>query len=221
MLVEDARRTLLRECEIGLVLDVGANSGQYATRLRSDGYSGKIISFEPLPDAYVELAAAAADDPLWETRELALGAEAGRAVLNVSENSYSSSFLPITPTAEAAAPEAAYVGAREVERTTLNSIDIPMHEPVLLKIDVQGVEPDVIRGGSRVLPRIAAVEAELSLVPLYEGQQLAHGVCMLLREFGFVPVALQSAFADPRSGEILQLDGLFRRDRSHPWVSGE
>lgn len=61
------RRDLIRERRIEVVLDVGVNIGQYALKLRDDGYDGVIVSFEPLSDAYADLAAAAASDPGWLT----------------------------------------------------------------------------------------------------------------------------------------------------------
>ena len=215
MLFKDARQELIRECGIRVVLDVGANAGQYATRLREDGYDGRIISFEPIREVHAALAAAAAHDPLWETRNLALGAESGRAVLNISENTYSSSFFPIADIHVDAAAEAAFVGTEEVERARLDSLDIPTDEPILLKMDVQGYEPEVIRGAGLLLTRVAAVEAEMSLVPIYHGQELAPEVCKLLRQKSFVPVALDNAFWHPETQEILAIDGLFRRIASH------
>src|SRR6185436_11072287 len=46
------RRKLLEFYNINVVLDVGANFGQFAEQLRYDvGYGGKIVSFEPLSSA--------------------------------------------------------------------------------------------------------------------------------------------------------------------------
>ena len=80
-----------------------------------------------------------------------------------------------------------------------------------MKIDVQGYEPQVLQGGTRFLRDVLAVELELSLVPLYEGQELAADVCARLRRHALVPVAFETEFVHPLTGEILQLNALFRR----------
>jgi len=193
--MEHARLRLLAELQVSLVLDVGANTGQYATRLREAGYRGPIISFEPISAAYSLLREGAAGDPKWETRMLALADSPGRATLNISANSYSSS-LPISDLCLDAAPEAAYVQTQTVDVATLDSLDFP-EGPILLKLDVQGYEPRVLRGADRLLSRIAVIELELSLVPLYAGQELAPEVCALLRRRGFIPIAFDTAFSHP------------------------
>ena len=84
------RPLLLREEGITLVLDVGANSGQWAMELRRGGYQGRIVSFEPGSDAFAALERAAEGDRLWECRQLALGSHSGTATLNLAANSVSS-----------------------------------------------------------------------------------------------------------------------------------
>jgi FkbM family methyltransferase len=206
--LRDARLRLLRDREVKVVLDVGANAGQYASRLREDGYEGLILSFEPLAEAYQRLEAAATDDPKWHTVRVALAEEAGTAAIHVSANSHSSSFLPITNRCVDAAPDAAYVRTELVDVTALDLLTLPPGA-AMLKIDLQGTEPSVLRGARKLLRRVEVLELELSLVTLYDGKDVAPAVCQMLRTERFVPLALDVAFTDPITGEILQLDGLF------------
>ena len=62
---------------INLVLDVGANTGQFGRSLRNRGYAGRIISFEPVKEAFTALENAARGDDLWTTSNLALARRAG------------------------------------------------------------------------------------------------------------------------------------------------
>jgi FkbM family methyltransferase len=204
------RIRLIRERGVTVVLDVGANAGQYAKRLRDDGYTGTIVSFEPLRDAYERLCAAAAADRSWHTSNFALGEAPGVATMNVSANSYSSSFLPLAEATVEAASDAAYIGTEDVTLTALDLLDLPPGR-TMLKADVQGFEPSVLRGARTLLQSIELVELELSLVPNYEGQELAPAVCSMLRADGFVPVAVEASFVHPETGEILQIDALFVR----------
>src|SRR5262249_39212648 len=71
---------------VDLVLDVGANVGQFGAQLREYGYTGEILSFEPLEEVFATLAANVAADPKWTARKLALGVERGRTEVNVSED---------------------------------------------------------------------------------------------------------------------------------------
>jgi len=80
-----------------------------------------------------------------------------------------------------------------------------------LKIDTQGFEAEVLAGCAEVLPRIHAVEIELSLAPLYAGQQSWRWFIDFFESRGFDLWELRSAFRDPRDGRMLQMDGIFRR----------
>ena len=51
--------TLQRQ-EIDAVIDVGANIGQYGRRLRAAGWSGPILSYEPIPELHEALLAESA-----------------------------------------------------------------------------------------------------------------------------------------------------------------
>jgi len=47
--------TAMSWLNIGTLLDIGANIGQYGAAIRASGFSGQIISCEPLPDAFAHL----------------------------------------------------------------------------------------------------------------------------------------------------------------------
>jgi FkbM family methyltransferase len=204
------RLRLIRDQRIDAVLDVGANRGQWARQLRRQGYAGRILSFEPLADAFVELERAAAGDPAWECRRVALGEADGEAELHVAGNSTSSSLLPMLERHRASAPESAYTGSEPVPAARLDTI-APAGDRPFLKLDVQGYELSVLRGGERTLARVRAAECELSLVPLYEGQALLTEVVAELDESGLALVALERGFREPGTGRLLQLNGLFVR----------
>jgi FkbM family methyltransferase len=206
--------TTLRYLGIDTVLDVGANVGQYGAGLRASGYRGRIVSFEPLSDAYARLARRCADDPGWTATRAAVGTEPGELEINISANSYSSSLLPMTSAHTGAAPGSEYVGTERVPVTTLADV-LPAHgvDPARswLKIDTQGYEGQVLDGAGPRLAEFAGIQLELSFVPLYAGQALFDELVDRLSTAGFMLFGLEAGFSDPRTGRTLQCDGVFVR----------
>jgi FkbM family methyltransferase len=163
---------LLDYHKIDLVLDVGANVGQYAKSLRDLGYSGRIVSFEPLSSAYSQLKTASKKDLLWEIApQTAIGNQEGEIIINIAGNSQSSSALPMLDAHVQSAPESAYSGSETVKLSRLDTLakDYIKSETksIFLKIDVQGLEKQVLEGATAILPLVKGIKLELSLVPLY------------------------------------------------------
>ena len=68
----------LRHFNIDLVIDIGANEGQFANELRAGGYSGRIVSFEPLSSAHSRLLQVSSGDTAWHVHpRCALGDRLG------------------------------------------------------------------------------------------------------------------------------------------------
>lgn len=204
----------LRQHTIDTVLDVGANDGEYARTLRSIGYKGRIVSFEPLSRAFDALSAAAASDPDWHAVRLALGDTAESTVIHVAGNSASSSLLGMLPRHTAVAPQSAYVAEEIVTMERLDAVFDSHVKPgsrVFLKIDTQGYESRVLSGAEGVLDRVVGLQVELSLEPLYEGQSMAEDVMAWLRRRGFQPHWVNHGFKDAKSQQLLQIDALFFR----------
>jgi FkbM family methyltransferase len=206
----------LRHFNIDLVIDIGANEGQFANELRAGGYSGRIVSFEPLSSAHGRLLQVSGGDTAWHVHpRCALGDRLGEIELNISGNSVSSSILPMLTSHSSAAPESAYLGHESVPLITLDSVAQTYFEGAkapFLKIDTQGYEWQVLDGARATLPRVSGIQMELSLVPLYEGQRLWRECIDRLEAEGFVLWALQPVFVDPATGRTLQLDGIFYRN---------
>jgi FkbM family methyltransferase len=192
---------------------VGAGIGQFAGWLRREGYAGRIVSFEPVGEAFSELEQRAAADPAWTCVNFGLAERDGDAVVNVAGNLWSSSLLPMTREHEAAAPASAYLGTERVRLARLDSLEVIRPEDrAYLKIDVQGAEGAVLDGAVGVFDRVVAAELELSLAELYEGQELLPALRERMHSEGFVLVWLgESVFRDPISDEILAVDGIFVR----------
>ncbi|MBN9692340.1 MAG: FkbM family methyltransferase [Verrucomicrobia bacterium] len=209
---------LLRGIEhfgITQVLDVGANVGQFSEELRSVGYDGDIVSFEPLAHAHAKVSAAARGDSRWTVHpRCAVGDKDGTIEINVAGNSVSSSILPMLETHSSVEATAAYIGVESVPICKLDSI-APQYlqnaNPTLLKIDTQGFEWQVLDGASDILPRIQGVICELSLVPLYGGQHLWLDIIKRLEAAGFTLWTIDKGFTDPASGRSLQVDASFFR----------
>jgi FkbM family methyltransferase len=209
------RVALMKRHGINLVLDVGANTGQYGTLLRGLGFRGRIISFEPLSDAFAALQRTAAHDPLWVCHNVGLSDVSGPAVINVSANSYSSSFLPVSDRSVRIEPSIAYVGQQEVQLRRLDdAVDqvIRPGEVIYLKIDTQGYELNVLKGALKTIARAPLIQLETAFSEGYQGQPLIEDVIRFLRQLGYRIVAIEPGWEDSRTAEILEADLIFAKD---------
>jgi FkbM family methyltransferase len=217
-------KAMLSWHRIDLIFDVGANTGQFGRELRREvGFTGRIVSFEPMRAAHERLGEAAGKDPLWDVApRAAIGAQEGTVTINVARNSVSSSVLPMLESHVRAAPDSRYTDAETVRLATLDVLTpdyFRQDSTAFLKVDTQGYESEVLKGAPRTLARVTGVQLELSLIPLYTGQLLMPELLEFMREAGFDLWAITPAFTDPRNGRLLQVDAAFFR-RVPPSESG-
>ncbi len=209
-----ARQALLGGGEVELVIDVGAHEGEYGNSLRTAGYRGEILSLEPVARHFELLLAATTGDSAWDCLNRGGGARTETATINISANDgHSSSLLGMTEVHEQAAPGSHYEGTQTIELITVDEAlreRAAQSRPAYLKADTQGYEHEVLAGASETLVNCLAVELELSLAPIYEGQLLIGEMIELMRDKGFRPTHLEPEFVDPQSGELLQVNGLFQ-----------
>lgn len=211
------RSKILKHHGIDLLFDVGANAGQYGEMSRMLGYTEKIVSFEPVDDAFQRLKKAAAKDSKWEINRYALGDVAGTSTINIAGNSFSSSILNMETAHVEGSPESKYIGTQEIEIKTLNEVFHSFYQKgnkVLLKIDTQGYEKNVLEGSDAILDKIELIQLEMSLVQLYENEPLYQEIIHYLDEKGFTLISLENGFSNVQTGQLLQVDGIFQNTHS-------
>lgn len=195
------------------VIDVGAHTGQFALFARERYPDATIHCFEPQSDVHARLAAIARLAGNVQLHPTAVGDRSGDATLHLSRRSDSSSLLPIGSGQVESFPGTAGDGTRAVPVVTLDqALDVSsLTTPCLMKVDVQGYELAVIRGGTKqVLPRVDELLVEVSFVELYVGQPLASEVLSYIRSLGFELNGVYGVAYGP-TGQSLQADVLFTR----------
>lgn len=209
------RKQILEAYKIDTVLDIGANSGQFANELRHNiGYTKRILSFEPLSTAFSLLRANANDDNDWDVFNWAVGDVEGKMEINIAGNSFSSSLLNMLPSHLKSAPHSKYIGKELIDVKTVDSFFLDLCKTannVYMKMDTQGFESKVLKGAVHSLTRIDTIQMELSLVPLYEGELLMIDMYSLMEMNGYTLIAIENGFSDPDTGQLLQVDGIFHR----------
>lgn len=206
---------LLDRHGIDCLLDVGANTGQYARAVRANGYGGHIVSFEPLSGVQDELRARAARDALWTVApRTAVGAQTGETEINVSGESDMSSILPLDTTAQDRLASTRTRHRETVPVTTLAAI-LDTHtgdaKAVFVKSDTQGYEARVLDGIGDAWDRISGLQLELSLQPIYEGQPDHLALLDRLAGQGFRPHLIVPGYWSRHYGRMLEYDAVFFR----------
>jgi FkbM family methyltransferase len=201
----------VRTGQIKTVLDIGAHTGQFAQAARCVLPDAMIYSFEPLPDAYPLLTARMSKDRTFKAYGVALGEEDGETIFHRNEFTQSSSVLPMSNLHRDSFPWTQDSTQLTVPVRRLDSFlgELNLAPKVLVKIDVQGFEDRVLRGGEQVIRSADYVIVETSVELLYEGQAWFETIYSTMKDFGFRYAGSVDQLDDPRSGRPVQVDALF------------
>ncbi|EZP68321.1 FkbM family methyltransferase [Sphingomonas paucimobilis] len=210
-----ALRRFLSAFDVDCVIDVGANRGQYAAMLRKDaGFKGTILSFEPNPDIFAILSRRASGDAKWHVFNMALSDFDGAASFNImAADQFSSLEKP------SQGQDSIFADRNRVSRTVemqCRRIDSLLPElqaahgfdRPFLKMDTQGHDLSVCGGAGDLLARMAGVQTELGVRPIYEGGTNYRAMIDWLAERSFLP----SAFFANNKGHfplLVEMDGIF------------
>ncbi len=208
----DRRIKLINHYNIDVILDIGANIGQYGGEMRTLGFEGEIISFEPMKKAFDKLRKNASGDVNWKVYNYSIGERDGQATINIATNSVSSSLLDNLPQLIESAPEAQFVEREIIEIRKLDSVFDSLNlngKNIYLKIDTQGYEEMVLLGAENSLKFVKGIQIEMAFIPSYQGAITFDKMKAKLNDLGFHLLALENGFYDKKTGKQLEIDGVF------------
>lgn len=197
-----------------MVLDIGANEGQFAIKLRESGYRGHIISFEPQVNVFNKLKIKVNQDEKWECHQLALGDTNESLSMHVSMFSQSSSLLPIGRLHTELLPNSVEIGKETVTVVTLDAWGANRDlekKRIFIKMDAQGYERFILAGGKQTISSAVGALVELCFAKIYDRQSKYYEVMEYLEGAGLSFAGLTEINSHPASGDYLWADGLFIR----------
>jgi FkbM family methyltransferase len=202
--------------DVGTLVDVGANTGQFARQFLQQRPGSLVYSFEPLADCFHELQREMAGVPGFRAFNVALGDAEGDVEFHRSGFSPSSSLLPMGAAHKALFPFTSEITSESVTLRTLDSFfgSITIRGGFLIKIDVQGAEDRVLSGGRRFLDRADAVVAEVGYFALYDGQATMAAISGALAEHGLTFMGFVYQYERPSDSLPVYGDVLFVRRAS-------
>jgi FkbM family methyltransferase len=212
------RERWLRSLGIRTVVDVGANTGQFATFFSNILPDAMIYSFEPLPDCVTRLELLACHRRNIRVFPYACGESSSVARFHRSSFSPSSSVLPMAERHRELFPFTADETIMQVEVRRLDDLlkNVHLDDNILVKLDVQGFEDRVIRGGRDTISRATVILTEVNFEPLYENQADFAAIHRALTECGFDFHGMWEHTLDKNTGCPLFGDALFTR-RGASW----
>ena len=208
---------VLRELDVNVVLDVGANRGQFAKRLRRDGYTGRIVSFEPVPHIADDLDKAAADDRDWHVLRHALGERDGLTQMNVGVGQGRlSSLLPASEfgrswSSRIDAGSPVSVSVRRLDGLFEETVAGVAEPRVYLKLDTQGYDLKAFAGAGERVADLVGMQSEVSLVPLYEGMPHLTEQLSTYQAAGFELTGMFPVIVDRSTMRVIEFDAVMIR----------
>jgi FkbM family methyltransferase len=201
----------LRGMNIRTILDIGANTGQFASQVNRLLPDATLYSFEPLEDCYNELLKKMEHVPKFNAFNFALGDKNGQAQIYKNAYTPSSSLLPMEELHKRAFSFATHTTAQNINVKRLDDIldELDVIKNIMVKIDVQGFEDRVILGGKSLISVASILIVETSFRPLYKGQVLFGPLYDMLRQLGFEYMGSEEPLRNPNDGSILQCDSIF------------
>lgn len=200
--------SLGREKLGGVAIDVGAHHGLFSKALIDVGYFAKVIAFEPSPQTSIVLAQTLRTSFDFEIINLALSDKSGIHELFSDSNSATASLLPYSSSY-------ATNGVVLSHTVAVTTLDVFMSERIdltkvdLIKIDTQGNDLSVLRGGEKTISdHRPIIQVELNFIPLYAGQCTPEEIRRYMADAGYLFYSAGDIHVSG-SGQLAFCDAIF------------
>lgn len=195
---------------INLLIDVGANIGQFSLFAKKYLNCKKIILFEPLKDEYNKLCKLFIDKDII-IHNLALGSKKSNSTINITNQRDSSSILDINSKIDESFKHIKIIKKQIINLERLDNIlkNSDLENVNLLKIDVQGFELQVLKGASKILRNIKYIYIECSEIQFYKDQSLYSDIHKYLLKNNFIKDG-EFNIQKNMNNQVIQLDILYK-----------
>jgi len=205
----DARMHVIKSGAVEVVLDGGANEGQWAKRLLAQGYSGLILSVEPGKSAFKKLllnTKKIGEKPSsWKAINVGLGMGNYNSELYLAGNSGQSSSFKKPELHLTQYPTVVFAGSEMHEIKTIHEVICDYEYPIYLKLDIQGMELEALQGIGKSVNKIYAIEIELTVLPMYSNEAKLGQVISKLEALNFSIFSI-SEFGKKNNGQVTYFD---------------
>ena len=200
---------LIDQYLIDIVIDVGANHGQFGNLLRSIGYKGEILSFEPTKKSFEILSEASSRDDRWKIYPLGLGDKKTSEKINIFESSDFNSLLQPSDMGKTTFKnKLKKLHSESINLETLNRILTPhalKGRRIFLKMDTQGYDLNVFKGASKYYSNIACLLTEISLQQIYQKMPDYHETMAFYEKKGFAVSGLYPV-SRQKDSSVIEMD---------------
>jgi FkbM family methyltransferase len=203
--LDAARQHVFGLTDPQIVVDGGANRGQWAESLRVWNSSIPILSFEPVSDPFNFLKGLSLNSHRCE--KLALSDSEGEVEILVASNIGMSSTLG-EPTEALLRhyPTLKFTQKEKVRSLRLDDFPGLLGQRTYLKLDLEGHEWNALLGANLLLENdVAAIEIETSLKQNHQGEKTHYEIISYLIGKGFRPFHLSPA-GTSHNGEMNYVD---------------
>jgi FkbM family methyltransferase len=197
--------------KIDTVLDIGGNIGQFSKTMRYLLPEAEIYAFEPLTDCFIQIEKLMRGDRKFKAINIGLGDQDAELTMQKSSYAPSSSFLTMSDKHKIAFPQTADNQDVKVKVKRLDDVakELKLGKNILIKVDVQGYEEMVLKGGIQTFSKATILIMELSFLELYEEQPLFDDIYQEVRKLGFKFMGITAQMPDPHDGLFMDADCIF------------